>query len=99
MKRYWFLVFFAFWISQASAIVFERRERPPPELSYFLYPVAGRIPGLQNLYGERTTVSKIRGRDEDITAISLSGEAKYIIECDFGIDILTVLDIPCSHHV
>jgi len=30
----------------------------------------------------------------DITAISLRGEAKYIKEGDFGIDILTVLDIP-----
>ena len=94
MKRYWLLVFFAFWISEASAIVFERRERPSLELSYFLYPVAGTIPGLQDFYGMGTTVSGIGGSEVDITAISLRGEAKYIKEGDFGIDILTVLDIP-----
>ena len=83
-----------FWISETSAIVFERRERPLPELSYFLYPVAGTIPGLQDFYGMGTTVSGIGGSEVDITAISLRGEAKYIKEGDFGIDILTVLDIP-----
>ena len=34
--------------SHAHALVFERRPRPDPELSYFLYPVAGSIPGLQD---------------------------------------------------
>ncbi len=41
-----------------------------------------------------TTVSGIGESEVDITAISLRGEAKYIKEGDFGIDILTVLDIP-----
>ena len=39
--------------SHAHAFVFERRPRPDPELSYFLYPVAGSIPGLQDFYGRK----------------------------------------------
>ena len=72
----------------------DRRERPKPELSYYLYPVAGTIPGVQDFYGLGTTVAGIYGSDVDITAISLRGEAKYITEGDFSINILTVLDIP-----
>ena len=83
-----------FWGNISHAIIFDRRERPKPELSYYLYPVAGSIPGLQDFYGLGATVSGIYGSDVDITAISLRGEAKYISEGDFGIDILTVLDIP-----
>ena len=80
--------------SHANALVFERRPRPDPELSYFLYPVAGSIPGLQDFYGLGATVSGIGGSEVDITAVSLRGEAKYFEEGDFGIEILTVLDIP-----
>ena len=80
--------------SHAHALVFERRPRPDPELSYFLYPVAGSIPGLQDFYGLGATVSGISGSEVDITAVSLRGEAKYFEEGDFGIEFLTVLDIP-----
>ena len=79
--------------SHANALVFERRPSPAPELSYFLYPVAS-IPGVQNFYGLGATVSGIGGSEVDITAVSLRGEAKYFEEGDFGIEILTVLDIP-----
>ena len=83
--------------SHAHALVFERRPRPDPELSYFLYPVAGSIPGLQDFYGLGATVSGIGGSEVDITAVSLRGEAKYFEEGDFGIEFLTVLDIPVLH--
>ena len=63
--------------SHANALVFERRPRPDPELSYFLYPVAGSIPGLQDFYGLGATVSGIGGSEVDITAVSLRGEANY----------------------
>ena len=74
--------------------MFERRPRLDPELSYFLYPVAGSIPGLQVFYGLGATVSGIGGSEVDITAVSLRGEAKYFGDGDFGIEFLTVLDIP-----
>ncbi len=45
------LVFITIFFLHAHALVFERRPRPDPELSYFLYPVAGSIPGLQDFYG------------------------------------------------
>ena len=79
--------------SHANAMVFERRPRPDPELFYFLYPVAGSIPGLQDFYGLGATVSGISGSEADITAVSLRGEAKYFEEGNFGIEFLTVLDI------
>ena len=84
-----------FWGNISHAIIFDRREKPKPELSYYLYPVAGSIPGLQDFYGLGATVSGINGSDVDITAISLRGEAKYISEGDFGIDILLYLTFPC----
>ena len=88
------LITFFLFFSHAHALVFERRPRPDPELSYFLYPVAGSIPGLQDFYGLGATVSGIGGSEVDITAVSLRGEAKYFEEGDFGIEFLTVLDIP-----
>ena len=88
------LIIIFLFISHAHALVFERRPRPDPELSYFLYPVAGSIPGLQDFYGLGATVSGIGGSEVDITAVSLRGEAKYFEEGDFGIEFLTVLDIP-----
>ena len=80
--------------SHAHALVFERIQRLDTELSYFLYPVAGSIPGLQDFYGLGATVSGIGGSEVDITAVSLRGEAKYFEDGDFGIEFLTVLDIP-----
>ena len=58
--------------SHANALVFERRPRPDPELSYFLYPVAGSIPRLQDFYGLGATVSEIGRSEVDITAVSLT---------------------------
>ena len=64
--------------SHAHALVFERRPRPDPELSYFLYPVAGSIPGLQDFYGLGATVSGIGGSEVDITAVSLREEENIL---------------------
>ena len=79
--------------SHAHALVFERRPRPDTELSYFLYLVAGSIPGLHDFYGLGATVSGIGGSEVDITAVSMCGEAKYFEEGDFGIEYFSVLDI------
>ena len=97
MKSQNFILMIAIFLScltQATALVFERRSRPNPELSNFLYPVAGSIPGVQDFYGLGATVSGIGGSEVDITAVSLRGEAKHFQDGDFGIEILTVLDIP-----
>ena len=66
--------------SHAHALVFERRTRPDPELSYFLYPVAGSIPGLQDFYGLGAIILGIGRSEVNITAISLRGEVKYFEE-------------------
>ena len=59
MKSQNFILMIAIFLScltQSSALVFEHRSRLDPELSYFLYPVAGNIPGEQDFYGLGTTV-------------------------------------------
>ena len=86
------VTFFCF--THDNAFVFEPRPCPDTELSYFLYPVVGSIPGLQDFYGLGATVSGIGRSEVDITAVSLRGEAKYFEKGDFGIEFLTVLDIP-----
>ena len=63
--------------SHANSLVFERRPRPDPELSYFLYPVAGSIPGLQDFYGLGATIFGIGGSVVDIKTVSLRGEAQH----------------------
>jgi len=76
------------------ALVFERRTRPKPELSYFVYPIVGSIPGVQDFYGAGATVSAFGGSYMDITYVRLMGDAKRIAGGDFAIDLLTVLDAP-----
>ena len=94
-RRFWsILLGFLLLGKCASGIVFERRERPEPELSYFVYPIMGSIPGVQDFYGVGTTVSAIGGSDVDITYIRLMGDAKRIPDGNFEIDLLTVLDAP-----
>ena len=70
-RRFWsILLGFLLLGKCASGIVFERRERPEPELSYFVYPIVGSIPGVQDFYGVGTTVSAIGGSDVDITGLT-----------------------------
>ncbi len=86
------LVYFS-WFSTVHGLLFERRKTPDPEISWFVYPVVGSIPGVQDFYGLGATVSSIGGTDSDITAISLRGKAEYF-DNDFQIDILSIFDIP-----
>tara|TARA_B100000945_G_C20393581_1_gene603630 strand:- start:22 stop:1275 length:1254 start_codon:yes stop_codon:yes gene_type:complete len=97
-----FLVFiftyFGF-IYSVHALFFERRKKPITEISWFVYPVAGSIPGVQDFYGLGATVSSIGDTDSDITAVSLKGKAEYFDE-DFKIDFLSIFDIPLfSEHL
>jgi len=71
------LLFLFCWSSTASAILFERRKTFESEISWFIYPVIGSIPGVQDFYGLGGTVSGIGGSESDITAISLRGKAEY----------------------
>ena len=87
-----FLVFLLAYLSflpSVHALLFERRKIPEPEISWFVYPVVGSIPGVQDFYGLGATVSSIGGTDSDITAISLRGKAEYFDD-DFKIDILSI---------
>ncbi|MEC9296172.1 MAG: hypothetical protein VYD28_00660 [SAR324 cluster bacterium] len=93
-RRVIFVLLFLFcWSSTASAILFERRKTFESEISWFVYPVVGSIPGVQDFYGLGGTVSGIGGSESDITAISLRGKAEYFDD-DFKIDILSIFDIP-----
>ena len=93
-RRVIFVLLFLFcWCYTASAILFERRKTFESEISWFVYPVVGSIPGVQDFYGLGGTVSGIGGSESDITAISLRGKAEYFDD-DFQIDILSIFDIP-----
>ena len=93
------LLFLFCWSSTVSAILFERRKTFESELSWFVYPVVGSIPGVQEFYGLGGSVSGIEGSESDITIISLRGKAKYFDD-DFQIDIFSIFDIPLfSNHL
>ena len=83
------LMLFFSWTTSAHALLFERRKTFDSEISWFVYPVIGSNPGVQDFYGLGGTVSGIRGSESDITAISLRGKAKYFDD-DFQIDILSI---------
>ncbi|MEZ7975130.1 MAG: hypothetical protein QMC48_08965 [SAR324 cluster bacterium] len=93
------LLFLFCWSSTVSAILFERRKTFESELSWFVYPVVGSIPGVQDFYGLGGSVSGIAGSESDITIISLRGKAQYFDD-DFQIDIFSIFDIPLfSNHL
>ena len=79
--------------SSAQALLFERRKTFDSEIAWFIFPVVGSIPGVQDFYGLGGTVSGIGGSESDITAISLRGKAEYFDD-DFQIDIFSIFDIP-----
>ena len=87
------VLFFFTWSSSTQALLFERRKTFDSEIAWFIYPVVGSIPGVQDFYGLGGTVSGIGGSESDITAISLRGKAEYFDD-DFQIDILSIFDIP-----
>jgi len=86
-------IFLLTWVQSSHAILFERRSRPDPELAYFLYPIIGSLPGVQDFYGAGFTVSSIGGSEMDITVISLRGEAEHF-SGDFQLDLISILDVP-----
>ena len=93
------LIIFFTWEYSAHALFFERRKTIGSEISWFVYPVIGSIPGVQDFYGLGGTVSGIGGSESDITAVSLRGNAKYFDD-DFRIDILSIFDISLfSEHL
>lgn len=87
------ITFFLTLSSSVNAILFERRKTFDSEISWFVYPIVGSIPGVQDFYGIGGTVSGIGGSESDVTALSLRGKAEYF-ESDFQIDILSIFDIP-----
>ena len=87
------LLFFLTCSSSAQALLFERRKTFDSEIAWFVFPVIGSIPGVQDFYGLGGTVSGIGGSESDITAVSLRGKAEYFDD-DFQIDILSIFDIP-----
>ena len=95
LSRMFFVFLFAYLSIHTSvhALLFERRKKPESEISWFVYPVVGSIPGVQDFYGLGATVSSIGGTDSDITAIRLRGKAEYFDD-DFTIDIISIFYIP-----
>ena len=86
------LLFFFTWSSSTQALLFERRKTFDSEIAWFVFPVIGSIPGVQDFYGLGGTVSGIGGSESDIAAISVRGKAEYFDD-DFQIDILSIFDI------
>jgi len=77
-----------------SAVVFERRPKPPSTLSWFLYPIAGSIPGVQSFAGVGGTISGVGDSEMDISLITLGGKADKFDTGDFKINLLSLLDVP-----
>ncbi|MDX2470978.1 MAG: hypothetical protein QNL04_10430 [SAR324 cluster bacterium] len=80
--------------SSAFALLFDRRPKPKAELSYFVYPVAGKLPGVQEFSGYGASVIALGGSETDIAAIKLGGPADYFENDDFEITLFTILDFP-----
>ncbi|GMT42056.1 MAG: hypothetical protein IEMM0002_0467 [bacterium] len=62
-----------------------RREQFPKDFSYFVYPIAGRIPGLGTAAGGGVTVTNIKETNVDVTGFHVDG--------DFRATGLAVLDV------
>ena len=106
LSRYLFIfltasIFFSNFVPiTAKSLVFERRQTSKPQLSYFLYPIVGNIPGIQSFYGIGATASGIASTGTDLTAILLQGSANENFAKEgnnnnnFQLQILTVTDLP-----
>ena len=94
MKKLFAVCLLFLQIQMAHALIFERRNIPDPEFSWFIYPVAGEIPGVQKFFGVGATLSAIGNPISDVTYVRLTGESKHIEGEDFQIDLLTALDLP-----
>jgi len=80
--------------TSSHALVFDRRPRPASELSYYVYPVAGSLPGVQDFGGAGVSVLGLGGSETDIALIHLTGAADYFDNKDFEITLFTLLDLP-----
>ena len=94
MKKIIIFYIFILQIQTAQALIFERRQIPDPEFSWFIYPVFGEIPGVQKFSGYGITLAALGNSISDVTYVRLTGESKYIKGKDFEIDLLTALDLP-----
>ena len=83
----------AVFISPVRAIIFDRRSSPELQTSWFVYPLAGKIPGVQSFYGMGATIAAIGGSESDVTLIKLKGEAEHFDNDDFEIDLLMIFDV------
>jgi len=83
----WCLTFLVFSPGAAALDVPERRrDQYAGEFSYYLYPLAGDIPGLGSVFGLGGSALNIAGTDMDFTAFKVDG--------DFSASGATLLDIP-----
>ena len=94
MKKWLVVGVFFLQIQVVQALIFERRQMDDPEFSWFIYPVAGEIPGVQKFFGFGVTLAAIGNSISDVTYVRLTGESKHIEGEDFQIDLLTALDVP-----
>ncbi len=94
MKKLFALCVLLLQIQISHAIIFDRRDIPDPEFSWFVYPVAGEIPGVQQFFGFGITLSALGNPISDVTYVRLTGESEHIEGEDFQIDLLTALDLP-----
>lgn len=67
------LTVFIFYIN-GFAIVFERREEAKSQLSYFVYPVYARIPGVGEAYGGGYYISKLAGTNAELIGVHTKGD-------------------------
>jgi len=81
-------------VPDASALIFDRRPKPPATLSWFLYPIVGSIPGVQSFAGVGGTLSGVQESEMDITMVTLGGKAEKFDQGGFHINLLNLLDVP-----
>ena len=79
VKLLLFFVFFFVWISTSQAILFDRRPAKSSSLSYFIFPIAGSVPGVQTFYGitaQSQSIAKTNmGRETQASFYLLQGDA------------------------
>ncbi len=79
------LVLVTLWPEKDSAALERRRDQYGREFSYYVYPIAGEIPGLGSAVGLGTSVLNMADTDTDVTGYYLRG--------DFNATGLTFLDV------
>lgn len=75
VKLLLFFVFFFVWISTSQAILFDRRPAKSSSLSYFIFPIAGSVPGVQTFYGITAQSQSIAKTNMGASFYLLQGDA------------------------